>query len=269
MNTLEKNYFDMGYMDTLANGNSFLHRLDPRAKLITTLAFIITVASFHREATVAMIPFFLYPFVLISAGGMPAGYFLKKVLLVLPFALFVGIFNPFLDREIILRIGIFGISHGWASFISILMRFFLTVLSALLLIALTGFPVVCQALARLGVPKPFVVQLMFFFRYIFVLSDEAQRMERARSLRSFNVQAMRYRIFTSLISHLLLRTLDRAERIFCAMRCRGFDGRMRTVNALKSGWKDILFVAIWCIVFIVFRVYNVPMIIGERIMKIF
>jgi len=55
------------------------------------------------------------------------------------------------------------------SFLSIMLRFTLTVASALLLVATTGFNGVCLALDTLGAPKAFVVQLFFLYRYLFVL----------------------------------------------------------------------------------------------------
>jgi cobalt/nickel transport system permease protein len=66
---------------------------------------------------------------------------------------------------------IFGISlsAGWISFLSILLKFALTVSAALLLIATTSFPGVCHALRRLGFPALFVSQLLFLYRYVFVL----------------------------------------------------------------------------------------------------
>ena len=98
MNNIKNNSYDIGYMDMLADGDSFLHRLNPGAKLITTMAFIITVVSFDKYSVSALTPFFIYPLVLIAAGGLPAGYLLKKILFVSPFAVFIGIFNPIIDR---------------------------------------------------------------------------------------------------------------------------------------------------------------------------
>ena len=57
--------------------------------------------------------------------------------------------------------------------------------AALTLIAVTGFNAVCLALDKLGTPRVFVIQLVFLYRYVFVLVDEAARMVRARSLRTF------------------------------------------------------------------------------------
>ena len=258
MTKIDTHFFDIGYMDTLAAGNSPLHRLDPRAKLITTLVFIVAVVSFDKYALSALVPFVIYPVVQISTSGLPAGYLLRKVLLVSPFAVLIGIFNPLMDREILLHMGTIGISGGWVSFLSILLRFILTVTAALVLIALTGFNAVCTALARLGVPSPFVVQLMFLYRYLFVLTDEGTRTIRAWSLRSFNSRSMDIRIFGSLVGHLLMRTLDRAQRIHLAMCCRGFDGRIRFIRSMKFGFKDAGYVIGWSVLFIFLRYYNIP-----------
>jgi cobalt/nickel transport system permease protein len=265
MNNIGKNSFNIGYMDTLAAGESVLHRLDPRAKVITTLMYIVAVVSFDKYTLSAMTPFFLYPVIMISFGGLPRRYLLRKVLMVAPLAIVVGIFNPLMDRGILFHIGPVGISGGWVSFISIFMRSVLTVAAAFILVSLTGFNAVCGALKKFGVPKPFVVQLLFFYRYIFVLTDEAERMARARSLRSFNPGAMSFRTFIPLIGHLLLRTLDRAERIYLAMCCRGFDGNIRMVRSLKNGSREIVFVLGWSIVFVLFRYYNIPLKLGSLI----
>jgi cobalt/nickel transport system permease protein len=105
-----------------------------------------------------------------------------------------------------------------------MIRFTLTVSGALVLIASTGFNSVCMAVEKMGAPRSFAVQLLFLYRYIFVLADEASRMVRARALRTFGRGGTGMRVFTSMIGQLLLRTLDRAQRIHLAMRCRGFDG---------------------------------------------
>ncbi|MBU4479413.1 MAG: cobalt ECF transporter T component CbiQ [Candidatus Omnitrophica bacterium] len=268
MNSIGKNYFDIGYMDTLAEGESSLHRLDPRAKLITTAAFIIAVISFDKYTLSGLTPFFIYPAVLIAVSGLPAGYILKKVLLVSPFAVVVGIFNPLMDRSVLLHIGSLDISGGWISFFSILGRFVLTVTAALILIALTGFNAVCRALTKLGIPKPFVVQLLFFYRYIFVLSDEAERMVRARSLRAFQSSGMRFPLFISFVGQLLLRTLDRAQRIYLAMCCRGFDGQIRMIKSMSIRHRDIVFVSVWLAIFVFLRYVNVPLYLGGLLMGV-
>lgn len=249
-----RSFFDVGSMDTLASGDSFLHRLDPRAKLITTLAFIVAVVSFDKYVLSSLAPYFIYPAFLIRMGGLPTGYLISRVFLVAPFAVIVGIFNPLFDTEILFSIGSVGISGGWVSFLSILFRFFLTTLAALILVASTGFNAVCDSLMRFGVPRPFVVQLLFFHRYAFVLTDEVGRMARARTLRAFRAGAADTRTFVPMIGHLLLRTWDRAERIYLAMCSRGFDGRLPLVRSMKIAGGEIIFMSAWLLFFVCFRV---------------
>ncbi len=253
---------DIGYMDSLAAGGTALHRLDPRAKLLATLAFIAAVVSFDRYQISALVPFFLYPVFLIAAGGLPAGYLLRKALLVSPFALLVGVFNPVLDRGVILHLGPLAVSAGWVSFASMILRFLLTVPAALALLALTGMNGVCEGLSRLGLPRPFVVQLLFLNRYLLTLSAEAASMSRARALRGAGA-GMRPAVFVQIAGHLLLRTLDRAERVYRAMLCRGFDGRMPAARFPGAGRGELAFVAGWTAFFALFRLVNAPVWLGR------
>jgi cobalt/nickel transport system permease protein len=265
MATIEKNLFDIRYMDTLSAGNTSLHLLDPRAKLITTLIFVGMVVSFGKYEISMMVPFVIFPLSMIVSAELPVGYLLKKMMLVVPFALFIGIFNPLMDREPLMQIGSLLISGGWVSFFSIMIRLALTVSAALILISTTGFNAVCMALDKLGVPRPFVIQLLFLYRYLFVLIDEASRMLRARSLRSFGSGGMGFKVFVSLLGQLLLRTLDRAQRIHLAMCCRGFDGHIRINRPMKLGFREIWFTFAWSLLFVCFRSYNTPLKIGELI----
>ncbi|MFO7983504.1 MAG: cobalt ECF transporter T component CbiQ [Desulfuromonadales bacterium] len=268
MGKIDLSVFDIGYLDTLSYHDTAIHRLDPRAKLITTLVFIVCIASFGKYQVSALLPFLLFPATLIALGDLPTGYLLKKLLLVAPFAVMIGIFNPLIDQETLLRIGPLGISGGWISFLSILLRFILTVGAALILIATTSFPAVCRALDRLGVPRVFAVQLLFIYRYIFVLTDEAMRMVRARSLRSFHGRGRGMRVYGHMIGQLLLRTLDRAQRIHKAMLSRGFDGEIRIFRPGHIGMPEVLFTAGWSAFFILARTANLPDMLGRFALEI-
>ncbi len=257
MGKFDRRYSDIGYIDTLAAGSSFLHVLDPRAKLFTTLVFIVAVVSFDKYALSSLVPFFVFPIALASAGGLPVRYLLKQVLWALPFAAVIGIFNPFMDRQVVFHIGSLCVTGGWISFFSILLRAALTVSSVLILISLTGFNAVCFALEKLGAPQAFVIQLLFFYRYLFVLTEESERLMRARSLRAFSSRAMNIGTFVSLSGQLLLRTMDRAQRIYLAMCCRGFDGEVRIIRRMRIRRAEIVFSACWISLFVLFRFYDV------------
>lgn len=269
MSKLDAALLNLSGLDLLALQDTFVHRLDPRAKVLAALAFIVTVVSYPKYDLPGLAPMALYPVVLATLANLPSRYLLGKLLLASPFALVVGLFNPWMDRTVHLWIGPVGVSGGWTSFASIVLRFFLTLSAALILIATTGFPSVCRALARLKVPRAFTVQLLLLYRYIFVLAQEASRTVKAWSLRAAPGQRPSWRLFGSLAGRLLLRALDRAHRIHTAMLSRGFDGEIRSVRPLHFGYRDGAFVLGWCAFFVAARCWNVPEAVGQAVMGAF
>jgi cobalt/nickel transport system permease protein len=263
MTSLHSAVLDLKLLDLSGRGTTSLHRLDARAKVVVTLVFILCVISYDRYELAALFPYFIFPAVMIALSSIPPIFIAKKIALLLPFVLVVGAFNPLFDREIILQLGPCGISGGWVSFASILIRSILTVVAAFILIGITGFTSVCQALERLGMPQVFAVQLLFLYRYIFVLAEESDRASRARLLRSCGKKGLGIRSFGSLIGHLLMRTWQRAERIHTAMLARGFTGKFNTFRQSRFGVPEICFVVTWSAFFIFLRLQNVSQMLGQ------
>ncbi len=115
--------------------------------MLTALGFVAVVVSFGKYDLSGLLPLVAYPVALGAAARLPARFLLRKLLLALPFALAVGVFNPLLDRAPLVQLG--GVSVAAAGFVaSILLRFGLTVSAALSLVATTGSGPVC--LARTG-----------------------------------------------------------------------------------------------------------------------
>lgn len=268
MSKIESAYYNIGYIERLSSLNTPIHRLDPRAKLITTLVFIATVVSFGKYAISNLLIFLVFPVITAGMGNISYRYLVKNILYVSPFAVLVGIFNPVFDREIMVMIGNTGISGGWISFLSILVKFILTVSAGFILIGTSGFFSICVALERLHVPRLFVVQLMFLYRYIFVLIEETIGLVRARALRSFDGRGMGMVVAGSMMGNLLIRTINRARRIHVSMLSRGFDGEIRLMKGLKMKPADWIYMTVWCSLFIIMRNFNIPMIIGNLINRL-
>ena len=263
MAKIESAFRDLSHLDALAARDSIIARLDPRVKVLTAAVFVLCVVSFDKYVIAAMLPFALFLSLIMGLGGIPAHFILKKLVLVSPFALLLGMFNPFLDQQTLLYLGPIPISGGWLSFLSILLRFSLTVSAMVILIATTGFNGVCMAMEKMGMPKIFAVQLLLLYRYVFVLMDEGQRMYRARALRSFQGRGTDMKTFGHLIGGLLLRTLDRGQRIHLAMLCRGFDGTIRTRRAPRLTTRDILLFVLSCLILITMRRYDCSLLLGQ------
>jgi len=262
MAKIESAFFDLSYLENLAGQSSAIHKLDPRIKVLLAVVFVVCVVSFDKYAISAMLPFGLFLLLIAGIANIPVDFIIKKLIVVSPFAIMVGIFNPLLDQQIIMHLGSINISGGFVSFFSILLRFSLTVSAMLILIATTGFNSVCMAMVKLGMPKIFAVQLLMLYRYIFVFIDEGLRMFQARTLRSFKKRSMGLKTFSYIIGQMLLRTIDRAQRIHLAMLCRGFDGTIRIRQTLRITFKDIVILIIGLAILLFMRKYNIPLLLG-------
>jgi len=269
MLSINEAVIDLKRLDLMADRASPIHALDARAKVLVTLVFITSVVSFGRYELARLLPFFIFPVVIIALSELPPLYIVRKIAFISPFVLMVGIFNPVFDRTVLYQIGPMGISGGWISLASLLIRSTLTVGSAFILIGTTGFTAVCQALERLGAPQIFAVQLLFLHRYIFVLADETGRSSRARELRSCGKKGLGVTSFGSLAGHLLLRTWQRAERIHTAMLARGFVGLFHAHRQSRFGAAELCFLLGWSSLFIALRTFDITGTLGALFTGLF
>jgi len=262
MTSINAAVIDLKRLELMADGNSLIHLLDARAKVLVTLIFIISVVSFGRYELACLFPFFIFPAVMIALANLPPLYIARKILLLCPFVLMVGLFNPIFDRAVLYQVGHIGVSGGCISLFSLLIRSLLTLGAAFILVGTTGFTAICQALERLGIPQIFAVQLLFLHRYIFVLADETGRASRARELRSCGKKGLGVVSFGSLVGHLLLRTWQKAERIHTAMLARGFVGQFYTSRESRFGASELYFLLGWSSLFIALRYFDISGTLG-------
>ncbi len=259
---IAKGLYNLGYLDNLSYQDTPIHRIEPRVKIITTMLFLVTVVSMPSYQVSGLMPFFLYPVFILAIGNIPVRFLLKKLLMVSPFVLMVALFNPLFDKTPVFVLRGITITGGWLSFLSIIIKFLLTIGTAILLIATTSFNGICEGLSALGVPRVFVVQLMLLYRYIFVLTEEAMRMVRARDSRAPGKKGKDMRVFIHLIGVLLVRTIARAERVYAAMLSRGFSGEVPGTRVHRLRNSDLWFF-MWIAIFIIMRKYNLSIIIGR------
>jgi cobalt/nickel transport system permease protein len=215
---------DLHTLEDLAAGTTVIHRLHPLVKIITTLLYIVLVISFNRYNLSGLIPFVFYPVILMALAEIPYRPLFYRLLVALPFAFFAGISNVFFDREVALYLGGMAFSYGFIAFVSLLLKTFLTVMAVLILAATTSLSQISCQLARLKVPNILVMQIIMTYRYLGVLIHEAYTMFTAYILRSPQHKVIKMKDMGSFLGGLLLRSFDRADRLYAAMKCRGFGG---------------------------------------------
>jgi cobalt/nickel transport system permease protein len=135
-----------------------------------------------------------------------------------------GLANLFLLRNTVFYLGPLGVTAGALSLCSIMLKTLLSVTAVLLLAATTSFPGISRELGRLGMPKLLALQFVMTWRYLTVLTGEAAAMSTARLLRAPGLRRLPMEDMGSFLGQLLIRSFDRAERVYRAMKCRGFDG---------------------------------------------
>lgn len=225
--------------------NTFLSRISPRTLLLTTLLYIVAVLSVGKYDVPNLIPYFAYPVIVSALAGISFARISCKTLPALPFLLLIGIWNPILDHTPLFTLGEYTVTAGWCSFAALMLRGYLAILATILLLYSTGLPRLSDAMRRLHIPAVITGQILFTFRYLDVLLEEASSMGRACRQRNFGQQQSCIRTWSALTGHLLLRTLDRAQRLHHALLARGYNGTIPTLKSDKLHGRDYAYLLLW------------------------
>lgn len=229
-------------LDELSGGQTALHRLHPIAKTLVTLLFLIAVVSSPRMNLAALCPYCVYIFLYAAVAEIPGRAVFSRALVALPFVLLAGLSNILFDAAPALMLGGLAVSRGVLACLTLMLKTLLCVGSVVLLAATTRQSALFSAMQRLGAPRALTTTCMLCFRYIALLMDETAAMLAAYRLRAPKQKGVAMRDMGPFAGQLILRSYDRAGRVYRAMLLRGFDGgyavsqaRFDTVSGLYLG----------------------------------
>lgn len=254
------------HLERLGRRSSPVHRRAAAAKIAVTLVFIAAAVSVPQSNPSRLIQLFFYPAVMLALSGTPPRPLITRLAAALPFALAFGLTNIFLDRQPILRIAGFAVTRGMISCWTLFLKTVLCVFAALLLIATTPFSAIARTLTTLAPIRILGLQFVMSYRYIAVLLEEAGNSWTAYMLRAPNVQAIKLRDIGSFLGALLLRSADRAERVYSAMKCRGFSGVYVGAENSVLNLTDWMFVFCWSAAVVLLRVFDISSTIGALVL---
>ena len=254
---MKNKIYELYTLEQLSGGSTCIHRLHPLVKLLASVVFIVTVVSFDRYALGRLIPYIFYPTLLMALSETPYSMLLKRFLVALPFCLFAGISNVVFDRNAAFVIGGIAVSSGFVSLVTILFRTYLCVMAILILVSVTPLSELSGEMRRLRLPGIFIVMFELTYRYIGVLLNEAYSMSIAYSLRSPKRKGIEMRDMGSFAGFLLIRSFDRADRVYNAMKCRGYTIKNMPRNSRRPALIDIVFLGLVCLLCISFRIVDV------------
>lgn len=225
---------------------SRVHRLDPRAKVLGLISVTIVAVS---------APLRLWPVYAVcgavlviyaSVARVGPGDLWRRVRVVLPFVLVLGVLVPFVHTGgSAYDLGpLTAHEDGVAICLAVSAKAIIGTLSAALLGTTTTFPQVLRALEALRVPRLFVLIAAFMYRYLFVIVEEVGRMRSALVSRGYDPRhSLQAGPLGRMTTAMFLRTYSRGERVYQAMLSRGYDGRMPQLTALSFGRADAMFVS--------------------------
>ena len=238
-------------------GNSFLHRLDPRWKIIFALIYIVALflaKNIFAFGLVALSIVLLWALSGIRAGILVKG--LKPLLFIIAFTAIINIFwlkgeTPLLPESWFFQIYLEGIINAFL----IVLRVMVLVTGTSILLTYTTTPIaltdgieqLLAPLAKIKVPvHEFSMMMTIALRFIPTLIEETDKIMSAQRARgsdfSHGSLTRRAKALVPILVPLFISAFRRAEDLATAMECRcytGGEGRTR-MNVLHSTWRDFI-----------------------------
>jgi cobalt/nickel transport system permease protein len=222
-------------LDRWSRGSSAVHRLEPRAKIISLLVLLIALATANRS-----VPLLAFEFGLLLAAGfwwaaVPVLGALARAALVLPFAATFA--------------GITWLAGDPARGLSLALKSYISALAVLFVVSTTPLPALLRGLEAMGAPRFLLEVAQFLYRYLFLISEEVQLMRRAAvsrntSLETWRGNRERFGAAAAALAVLFLRSYQRAALIHRAMLARGFEGRIPALSGSRFTFRDFVFVVL-------------------------
>lgn len=246
-------------------GESFVHKLDPRIKIMLSLAFIVIIFVLNNFIGYVFVGVFTLGIIYIA--NIPGKYIFKGLKPILWIIVFTGLLNAFMTPgSAVFRIGPLSVTDKglYLSAFMILRLIFLIVCTSLLTlttspISLTdGIEKLLNPFKRIGLPSHELAMMMTIaLRFIPTLLDETDKIMKAQTARGADFESgnivRRTRNLIPILVPLFISSFRRADELAMAMeaRCyRGGQGRTR-LKILKLTYRDYVACASMGFLFII------------------
>jgi len=223
-----------------------VHSLDPRTRIVSCFIFACAVSqlsSFAALASALLLSLVLFIFSKITFREVSG-----RLLALNIFFLFFFLSLPFSGQ------GKDSVDIGWAiidkeyflNCCRALIRGNIILLLCISLINTVDILTFAQALSSIRFPSKLVHLMMFTIRYLDIVHCEYLQIKRAVIARGFvpHMDMHTYRTIAGMAASIMIKALDRAERVNAAMKCRCFDGKFYSVKkfALRRG--DLFYISL-------------------------
>jgi len=257
---MARTYHRTSLFPVAANGDrrAYVDRIDPRARIIVALLMSVSIAAAHRFET--MVAALVMAAAAVPLTSLRARVVLRRLVPVNLFAILLlasALWTMDVSADVPQGVQV---ASGLPLALLLALKANAMVLWVIVLLGTMDFITFGHALRHLRVPEKLVHLLLFTVRYVDVLHAEYLRLRMAMKVRGFRPRVSRhtYRSFGFLVGMLLVRSLDRSERILAAMKCRGFRGQFHLLDHFAFSVRDAWFG-------VVAGVVLVALVVGERL----
>jgi len=213
-----------------AHGASALHRRDARAKILALLAFLVVLATTPPDATMRIGAYAIVALAAVLVARLPLGGVLGRATVVLPFSLTFAVVS--------------WLAGDHLRAIALVEKTYLSTIAVLVVAGTTPLPALLEGFESLGAPRLLVSVIQFLYRYLFVVSEQAQHMRLAAACRAGLRKTgprTRFQAAAGALSVLFARSYFRADGIHRAMLARGYNGQLPVADPASFKIADAAF----------------------------
>ncbi|MCS7280891.1 MAG: cobalt ECF transporter T component CbiQ [Desulfobacterota bacterium] len=246
------------HLEVFSEGDSFLHRMDPKVKIIVFSVFSILCAKSEGDAT--QLTYLIYASFLLFLAKIKFRLLITRLIGANLFLALVWIFFPLTyGGEKYLSFGPFLLSYeGIHKALSITFKCNAIVLATIGLLSTSSLFMLAHAMLKFKVPSKLVTLFFLFYRYLTVIHEEYSNVKRAVMCRGFvpKTNLLTYKTYAYMIGGMLHKSYERAEEIYKAMLCRGFKGNFPFSEDLPTKKNDVVFAGISVGIFVLLEVLS-------------
>jgi cobalt/nickel transport system permease protein len=245
-NTVKRNEDVKMILEETIITHTVFFRIDVRIKIISVVLLSILIALFSNPQ--ALLGALVLGLIVILLARIPFKQIVKRLLPVNGFILLLWLFLPItMVGPSLFTFGFFTISSTGVQ-LALQITIKANALMLLLLAFTSATPVVTlgHALQVMGVPQKLVFLFFITYRYIHVIYCEYIRLLTTIKMRGFTPKTNwhTYQTYAYLVGMLLLRSYDRAQRVYQAMQCRGFSGQLFSLHEFTLQKRDFYFLGL-------------------------
>jgi cobalt/nickel transport system permease protein len=252
---------ELFYIEKTAYRDSVIHKLDARVKIITIFAIIITMVAIPYNPSVFTIGLLFFIFLALQwiLAGLPWLIYVKRLILVVPFGLFICLFQIFFTNRYYtvfhvianLPYGIHIYAESVEFAVILLVKFVICVSAIILLSSTTKLHDMLEGAGRVGLPPEFALTFGMMIRYLFVFGYMYRKINESLITRCFDPfnPALPYRYRMQQIGYtvgtIFIRSYEQGERVYTSMICRGYGKNSHIFISkkplLRSEWAFLCF----------------------------